>query len=285
MRNRAWIFLTPALLIMGLSAIIPLLTVVNYSVHYIFAGSTPEFVGLANFAEVLQDADFRAALLRQAAFSFIVLAIEIPLGIAVALAIPRHGAVGTLCLVLLAVPLLIPYIVVGVVWRLLTQPDIGIVPVLLSALGYDYNVSLHATDAVLTIIALDVWHWTPLVALLSYAGLRAIPEPYFRAAQIDGASAWQTFRYVTLPKLRPVLTIAILLRLMDSFKIYAEPLLLTGGGPGSATTSLSLLVARKAESYELGYAGASSVVYLYVVVLLSYIFFQAMTRDGEVRSS
>src|SRR3546814_17233156 len=86
---------------------------------------------------------------------------------------------------------------------------------------------------------MDVWHWTPLVALLCYAGLRAIPDAFYQAARIDGASTWAIFRHIQLPKMRGVLTIAILLRFMDSFMIYTEPFVLTGGGPGNATTFLS----------------------------------------------
>lgn len=281
MKPRPWLFLVPALVIMSLSAFIPLMTVVNYSLHYIFAGSKPEYVGLANYVEVMNDPLFREALIRQLAFSLLVLLIEVPLGILVAMAIPKRGLGAALSLVLLGIPLLIPYNVVGIVWRLFTQSDIGVIPKILSAIGYDYNVSLDSFDAVATIVLLDVWHWTPLVALLSYAGLQAIPDAFYQAARIDGASAWTTFRYVTLPKLRPVLVIGVLLRFMDSFKIYSEPLLLTGGGPGNATTFLSLFVARKAESYELGYAGAVSIIYLYIVIVLSYIFFQFMTHAGK----
>ncbi len=283
MKPHPWLFLLPALAIMAMSAFIPLMTVVNYSLHYIFVGSQPEYVGLQNYVEVLQDPDFRGALLRQIVFSLLVLAVEIPLGIAIALMMPRKGFGSGLSLVLLGIPLLIPYNVVGIIWRLFTQTGIGVVPRALALIGYDYNVSLHAFDAVTTVFLIDVWHWTPLVALLAYAGLQSIPDAFYRAAQIDGASAVATFRYVTLPKLRPVLILAVLLRLMDSFKIYSEPLLLTGGGPGNATTSLSLFVARKAESFELGYAGAASVIYLYIVILLSFIFFQAMARTGEVK--
>jgi glycerol transport system permease protein len=116
---------------------------------------------------------------------------------------------------------------------------------------------------------------------LCYAGLQAIPDAFYQAARIDGASSWKMFRYVTLPKLRSVLIIGVLLRFMDSFKIYAEPLLLTGGGPGDATTFLSLHVARKAESYQLGYAGASSFIYLFIVIVFSYVFFQLMTNIGK----
>lgn len=285
MRQYPWLFLIPTLAIMSIGAFIPLLTVVNYSLHYIFAGSAAQFVGLENYVEVLRDEPFQRAFLRQLLFSLSILLVEVPLGIAIAHMIPKKGAGVAVSLVLLGIPLLIPFNVVGIVWRLFTQTDIGVVPRLFAMVGYDYNVSLNPADAWLTIFVLDVWHWTPLIALLAFSGLQSIPDAFYQAARIDGASAWKTFRYVTLPKLRPVLTIGILLRLMDSFKIYSEPLLLTGGGPGNTTTFLSLFVARKAESYELGYAGAASVIYLYVVIVISFVFFQFMTRDDQRASS
>jgi glycerol transport system permease protein len=281
MNQRPWLFLLPTLLLMSISAFVPLMTVINYSLHYIFAGSIPEFVGLQNYVEVMGDTNFRQALLRQLGYSIIVLIIEIPLGILIALSLPKKGNGVGLSLVLLGIPLLIPYNVVGIVWRLFSQSDIGIIPKVMFVLGYEYNVSLQAVDAFMTLLLLDIWHWTPFVALLSYAGLQAIPDAYYQAARIDGASRWKAFSYVTLPKLRPVLTLAILIRFMDSFKIYSEPLLLTGGGPGNATTFLSMFVARKAESYELGYAGAVSVIYLYIVIVLSYLFFQVATHSKK----
>ena len=281
MKQRPWLFLLPTLLLMSISAFVPLMTVINYSLHYIFAGSIPEFVGLQNYVEVMVDTNFKQALLRQLVYSFIVLIIEIPLGILIALSMPKRGSGVGLSLVLLGIPLLIPYNVVGIVWRLFSQSDIGIIPRVMFILGYEYNVSLQSVDAFVTLLLLDVWHWTPFVALLSYAGVQAVPDAYYQAARIDGASKWKTFIYVTLPKLRPVLTLAILIRFMDSFKIYSEPLLLTGGGPGNSTTFLSMFVARKAESYELGYAGAVSVIYLYIVIVLSYLFFQVATHSKK----
>ena len=281
MNQHPWLFLLPTLLLMSINAFVPLMTVINYSLHYIFAGSIPEFVGLQNYVEVMGDTNFRQALLRQLGYSIIVLIIEIPLGILIALSLPKKGNGVGLSLVLLGIPLLIPYNVVGIVWRLFSQSDIGIIPKVMFVLGYEYNVSLQAVDAFMTLLLLDIWHWTPFVALLSYAGLQAIPDAYYQAARVDGASRWKAFRYVTLPKLRPVLTLAILIRFMDSFKIYSEPLLLTGGGPGNATTFLSMFVARKAESYELGYAGAVSVIYLYIVIVLSYLFFQVATHSKQ----
>ena len=282
--NRAWLFLVPALAVMALSAFIPLMTVVNYSLHYIFSGSIPEFVGFANFVQVMRDPAFQGALGRQLLFSISILAVEIPLGIAIALSMPKKGIGVAISLVLLGIPLLIPYNVVGIVWRLFSQSDIGLIAEVLSWVGYEYNVSLDPVDAPVTLFLLDVWHWTPLVALLSYAGYLAIPDAFYRAAEIDGASRWKVFRYVILPKLRPVLVLAFLLRFMDSFKIYAEPLLLTGGGPGNTTTFMSLFVARKAQSYELGYAGASSLIYLFIVIVMSYVFFQLLNKLGSGES-
>ncbi len=282
--NRAWLFLVPALAVMALSAFIPLMTVVNYSLHYIFSGSIPEFVGFANFVQVMRDPAFQGALGRQLLFSISILAVEIPLGIAIALSMPKKGIGVAISLVLLGIPLLIPYNVVGIVWRLFSQSDIGLIAEVLSWVGYEYNVSLDPIDAPVTLFLLDVWHWTPLVALLSYAGYLAIPDAFYRAAEIDGASRWKVFRYVILPKLRPVLVLGFLLRFMDSFKIYAEPLLLTGGGPGNTTTFMSLFVARKAQSYELGYAGASSLIYLFIVIVMSYIFFQVLNKLGSGES-
>lgn len=288
MKQRPWLFLIPALALMSLNAFIPLMTVVNYSVNVVISGSDPYYVGAENYAEVLHDPDFRGALLRQFAFTAVILLIEFPLGMMVALAMPKRGRMSSVCLVLLGIPLLIPYNVVGIVWRLFTQSDIGVIPVMLSKFGYEYNVSLDRVDAAATLVLLDVWHWTPLVALLCYAGLQAIPPAWYQAASIDGASTWNTFRYVTLPKLKPVLIIGVLLRFMDSFSIYSEPLLLTGGGPGNATTFLNLFVARKAESGDYGYAGAASVMYLYLVILMSFVFFQAMSAkrgDGPVKEA
>jgi glycerol transport system permease protein len=127
---------------------------------------------------------------------------------------------------------------------------------------------------------MDVWHWTSLVVLLAYAGLIAIPDAYYQAARIDGASRWAVFRYIQLPKMHRVLTIAILLRFMDSFMIYTEPSVLTGGGPGNATTLLSIdLVKVALGQFDLGPAAAMSIIYFLIVLLLSWIFYTAMVAQ------
>jgi glycerol transport system permease protein len=135
----------------------------------------------------------------------------------------------------------------------------------------------------LTVLVMDVWHWTSLVALLAYAGLRAIPPAYYQAARIDGAGRWAVFRYIELPKLRPVLLIAVLLRFMDSFMIYTEPFVLTGGGPGTSTTFLSQYLTQKAVGqFDLGPAAAFSLIYFLLILLACFVLYSFMNdADAE----
>ena len=266
--QKAWLMVLPVLLCVAFSAVLPLMTVVNYSVQDILSPTQKVFVGLEWFREVMQDPDLHGALLRQLIFSACVLLLQVPLGIAVALAMPAQGWRASLTLVLLALPLLVPWNVVGTVWQIFAREDIGLMGQLLARAGFDYNYASDANDAWGTVLLMDVWHWTPLVALLCYAGLRAIPEAYYQAARIDGASKLAVFRHIQLPKLRGVLLIAVLLRLMDSFMIYTEPFVLTGGGPGNSTTFLSQYLTQKAVGqFDLGPAAAFSLVYFLIILV------------------
>ena len=275
--QRAWWFVLPVLISVAFSALIPLMTIVNYSVQDILGPDQAVFVGMEWYQEILRDPDLHGALYRQLIFTTAALVIEIPLGIALALAIPERGWRASLVLVLLAMPLLIPWNVVGTIWQIFARGDIGLLGYVLTQLGIDYNYTQDPTDAWVTVLVMDVWHWTPLVALLSYAALRAIPEPFYQAARIDGASRWAVFRYIELPKMRGVLTIALLLRVMDSFMIYTEPFVLTGGGPGTATTFLSQYLTQKAVGqFDLGPAAAFSLVYFLIILLLCFVLYNFM---------
>ncbi len=285
LNNRAWFMVLPVLVLVAFSALIPLMTVVNYSVQDTFGNNEFFWNGLAWFEEVLASDRIRAALGRQALFSAIILAIEVPLGILVALSMPKKGGWASVCLVLMALPLLIPWNVVGTIWQVFGRVDIGLLGYTLAALGIDYNYTQNALHAWITVIVMDVWHWTSLVALLAYAGLQSIPDAYYQAAKIDQASRWKIFRFIELPKMQGVLMIAILLRFMDSFMIYTEPFVVTGGGPGNSTTFLSIdLVKLAIGEFNLGQAAAFSLVYFLVILLICWVFFTVMTnldkRDG-----
>ena len=240
------------------------------------------FVGTEWFKEVLSDTRLHEALWRQFLFSGLVLLIEMPLGILIALMMPKKGWGASVSLVLIALPLLIPWNVIGTIWIIFTRPDIGLFGAAVNSLGIGFDHTASSLDAWITLMFMEVWHWTPLVALLAYAGLRAIPEAYFQAAKIDGASTWATFWYIQLPKMRGVLTIALLLRFMDSFLIYAEPFVLTGGGPGNSTTFLSIYLVKVAVGqFDLGPAAAFSLVYNLIILLFCWLFYQVLQNVGK----
>ncbi len=270
----AWFLVAPMLVLVAFTAVIPLMTVVNYSVQYVATNAQFHWVGDLWFREVLHSEKFWNALWRNLVFSGIILAIQIPLGVFIALNMPRKGWGVPACLVLMSLPLLIPWYVVGMIWQMFGRVDIGLMGVMLRDFGYNYEGD--PMDAWFTLIIMDVWHWTSLVALLAYAGLVSIPNAYYQAARIDGASGWQVFLHVQLPRMARVLTIAVLLRFMDSFMIFTEPFaVIAGGDPVFLSTELS-------QTVELGQRAAMSIIYFLIILLLSWVFYTVMTRDdGE----
>ncbi|MGH8807509.1 MAG: carbohydrate ABC transporter permease [Noviherbaspirillum sp.] len=279
--NRAWFLILPVILCVAFSAGVPLMTIVNYSVQDILGPTQKVFVGTEWFKMVMRDSELHGALYRQLLFSLSVLAIQIPLGILVALTMPAQGWKASMSLVLIALPLLIPWNVVGTIWQIFGRGDIGLLGHAVNSMGVSYNYTGDSLDAWITVLGMDIWHWTPLVVLLCYAGLRAIPDAYYQAARIDGASRWAVFRFIQLPKLRNVLMIAVLLRFMDSFMIYTEPFVLTGGGPGNATTFLSQYLTQKAVGqFDLGPAAAFSLIYFLIILLFCFVLYNWMQRVG-----
>jgi len=282
--NYAWFFVLPVLAFVMFSSIIPAMTVVNYSVQDTLGANSFFWNGDTAFRALLNPtteigARFNDALFRTLAFSLTCLLIEVPLGILVALCLPRKGWAVGISLVLIALPMLIPWNVIGTIWQIFTRADIGLFGAALTGLGLPYNVTQNTISAWSTIVVIDVWHWTPLVVLLSYAGLRAIPDAYYQAARIDGASRWATFANIELPKLQKVLVIAVLLRFMQTFMIYTEPFVVTGGGPGSATTFLSIdLVKIALGQVDLGNGAAMSLVYYLITLTVCWVFYTIMTQ-------
>jgi glycerol transport system permease protein len=281
--NKAWYLVIPVVMLVAFNAVIPLMTVVNYSVQDIFDPTHRIFVGMQWYHEMLHNTRLHDALLRQLIFSGLVLLIEVPLGVAIALLMPRKSGWGTsTTLVLMALPLLIPWNVIGTIWVIFLRPDIGLLGHFIDhTLGIHFDYPAVPSQAWLSVMMMEIWHWTSLVVLLAYAGLRSIPDAYYQAASIDGASRWAVFFYIQLPKMRGVLTIAVLLRFMDSFLIYTEPFVLTGGGPGDTTTFLSIYLVKLAvQEFDVGPAGAFSMIYFLIVLVFCYIFYQVLLRAG-----
>jgi glycerol transport system permease protein len=286
--NRAWFLVLPVFIIVAFNAILPLMTVVNYSVQDTFGNNEFFWNGIGWFTELLDPSTdlggrFFDSLGRNFMFSGIILAIQVPLGILVALAMPKKGWGVAACLVIMALPLLVPWNVVGTIWQIFARGDIGLLGYVVNAMGINYNYTQDVLSAWITIVIMDVWHWTSLIALLCYAGLKSIPDAYYQAARIDGASRFAVFRTIELPKLRRVLLIGVLLRFMDSFMIYTEPFVVTGGGPGNSTTGLSIdLVKLALGQFDLGRAAAMSIVYNLIILTTCWIFYTVMVNvDAE----
>ncbi len=277
--NKAWFLVLPVVFVVAFTAIIPLMAVANYSLQDIQGADNRIFVGLDFFKRVATDPNIQGAFARNLTLSMQVLLIQIPLGIFLARLMPKSGWKASAALVVVAIPLIIPWNVVGTTWRIFTRSDIGLGGVLVNKFT-EYNLSESTFDAWVTILVMDTWHWTPLVTLLVYAGLRSIPQAYYQAAAIDGASALAVFRFVELPKLKRVLMIALLLRFMDSFMMYTEPFVVTGGGPGSSTQTLSILLTTIAiGQFDIGVAGAFSLMYFLFIQIFSFLFFTVLTLD------
>ena len=241
------------------------------------------FVGAQWYAQMLSSPEFFFNVLRSFAFSGLALAVELPLGLLIAIRLPLNGKLASILLVLMVLPLLTPNLVVGYLFKALALPQVGLLTWFVSLVGFDFDLK-SATASWCLLIIMDVWHWTSLVVLFTYAGLKAIPEEYYRAAQIDAASAWGTFRYVQFPRLKVMLGIATILRFMDSFMIYSEPLVLTHGGPKTSTAFVaSAFFQTKKSQFELGYGSAVSIFCFLVVIIVSLALFRLMIRQGQGR--
>lgn len=282
MNRVAYALLSPALLVMLACGIVPMGFVFFYALHDTFMGNRFIWVGADWFWDILADPEFHGAAARSLGFALLLLLVEIPLGLYVALRMPARGFLSSLYIVLLAIPLLTPSIVVGYLWKILVTPQAGLLYEAAAAIGITYDMN-SAVVTWLTLLMMDAWHWTSLVVLLCYAGLRAIPEDYYRAARIDGAGRWAVFRHIQLPRLRMVLLIAILLRFMDGFMIYTEAYVMTRGGPGVSTIFLSHeLVQTALIQFDLGPGGAMAIIYFTIIGLFSFLLFRLIVPKKNV---
>ena len=275
---KPYYFLIPALFLITFSGIIPMGMVVYYSLHDSFPGGDFIWVGFHWFKQLFSSSDFTFSLMRSLLFSFLALMIQIPLGIFIAKKIPKAGMLANIIIVLIVIPLLIPKIVIGHIWSFLTIPQIGLLDYFANLIRIPLELNTNISQVWFVILLMDTWHWTSLVVLLCYAGLKAIPAQYYHAANIDGASPFFVFLKIELPKLKKVLLIAVLLRFMDSFIIYTETYVLTRGGPYLSTTFLSHdLVQTATIQFDLGEGGAMAVIYSLIVILTSYIFYKVIS--------
>ncbi|CCD97894.1 sugar ABC transporter permease [Bradyrhizobium sp. STM 3809] len=271
--NSAWLLVLPALVIVTFVGILPLVAIANYSFQDLFSLNNPFWVGVDWYRNIVTSQRFYASVGRSFLFSAMVLSIQLPLGIWIALLLRRsHRFVVSTVLVLITVPLVVPWNMIPVIWLNFINPNIGLGGRLLSWLGIGFDYKFNALHTWLVLVVMDTWHWLGLVVVLVYAGISSIPPAYYQAAAIDGASPWQMFRFVQLPKIKSVLSMAVLLRFMDSFMIYIEAFRINAGGPNNATAFLSLDLGEEIQAFNYGPSAARSMVYFLIVLTVAWIF-------------
>lgn len=242
-----------------------------------------EWIGLGNFARLLTDEKFHNALGNTLFFTGAAVGIEFVLGLSFALLVDKYIRRLNFIKTILMLPMMLPPVAVAITWKLIYQPQFGVLNDFLFRLGLPTGVWTSGADSAMwAIIFVDIWEWTPFIFLMMLAGIASLPEEPYEAADLDGASAWQKFRDLTWPFLRPVVTIALLLRLMDALRLFDQVFILTRGGPASVTETLSLYIFRVALRFQdIGYAAAMSLFVLFSTIVLSTWFIRRMQMDDS----
>lgn len=277
----AYVLIAPTIAVLLALSVYPLI----YAIKVAFQNGTGESAHwtFEHFTRLVSDRFFLAALGHTLLYAAVALTFEFLLGLGLALLVDRPLRGRGLFRALLLVPMMLPPVVVGVVWRLMLNPDFGAINGTLRSVGLNTDAltwTASAKLAMLSVIAVDVWQWTPFIFLVLLAGLQAIPQEPYEAARLDGSSAWQTFRFITLPLLKPAMLIALLLRTMDLLRVFDQIFILTEGGPGFATETVSLYIYRAAfRFFDFGYAAAMSFVLLIITNLISAGYIRLLQRQ------
>jgi multiple sugar transport system permease protein len=278
-----WATLSPALLAMLALSVMPLANLFATSfLHVTWAQgrAVRSLVGLANYAALPEDPLFRAGLVNTIVFAVAAVGAEMVLGFFLAVLCGRVGRGRIAYRTVFILPILIPGIVIGAIWKLMYNYDFGLINQGIGLVGIGPQDWLGSPEtALLSVIVVDVWHWTPFCFLLCLAGLESLPQDVYEAAKIDGASFWQELRYVTLPLMWPTLMVTVAFRLMVAFKVFDEVYLLTGGGPGTSTEVLSFTIFQRFFLEDrAGYGAAMSVVVIFLVCALLAIALSSRKR-------
>ena len=289
-RRCAAAFIAPALTVLALIVIVPtfFLWYISFTDYQLQnAWGTQAFVGLDNFVRLIsgRDHDFLPAIRTSAVFLVFSVAAEFFLGFAVALLFHRHIRAKRLWMSFLILPMTITPAVIGLMWKLIYNTEYGVLNFLLGGLNLPKVNWLGVDTALLSVVVVDIWQWTPFLALMLYAGLQSLPTDPFESARIDGASSFQILRFITVPLMRPMISIALFLRIIDALKIFDTVYVLTRGGPGNATELLSLQVFRVGFQHT-GWIGRSSAIAVIYLLLSSFIilgFARLVRFDSESR--
>jgi len=283
--NRAWVLLVPAIILLGLVGILPLLAAFNYSFFDLFTVREAYWVGDQWYSQIVTSSRFFASLGRSLLFSILVLLVQATLGIVLARMVSRMGPSRIFILMMVALPLVVPWNMIAMMWHSLIDLRTGFVGHLLAFFEIEFDYKFNPLHTWILLIIMDTWHWLGLVTILAFAGFSGIPDAYYRAAAIDGASGFAIFRYIELPKIINALSIALLLRFVDSFMINTEAFAINAGGPHNATTFLALDLSEDIKGFNYGPAAARSMLSFLIVVTVAWLFRLWIDRQTESQLS
>ena len=280
-RFQSWKYLLPSVLVFVLFGVVPVLWVLYQSTFTWSAlVGIRRFVAVENYNEIISSSDHMLALGRTLIFVIGSLAIQMPISLGIALLLNRAFRGRQVVRTLLVLPLTIPPISVGAVWLLFLRRGTGFVPVLLDTVGIQFAIGVNVIHAWLGVLFMDAWHWVPLLALIFLAGLTNVPPSLIESAKIDGANRFEVFWHVTLPQLKTVGVVALVIRTMDLFRAYDSVWMLTGGGPGTATFLLNMDIVRTVlDSANYGFGSALSLFTLYIIVVLSWLMVNTLHQE------
>jgi multiple sugar transport system permease protein len=279
-RRLGRLMVLPLIVILGAIFLYPVLFTARISLqdYRLNALGDVRFIGLDHYVSLLSNNTFITAMRNTAVFVVVAVGLELVIGLTLALLVHRQIRLRNLTRSILLAPMFVTPIAVGLMFRFLLNQQLGLVPPLLQAVGIEIDF-FGPRLALLSLAFIDVWQWTPLIFLMMLAGLESLPKQPFEAAKVDGASAWFTFRRVTLPMLRPAIVVAVIIRTLDALRVFEYVFAITRGGPGEATETIQFLIYRVGfQFFRLGEAAAMAYVLVAVVLVLVAVLVRLSRR-------
>lgn len=269
--RRYWWFSLPAAAVVLAVIVFPWLFTIFISLNTWDPAGGVSWVGLANYAHLLTDARFGWAVIRTLYFAALAVALPLVLGVAAALCFHQRFALRGLARTIFVLPMMATPVAIALVWSMMFHPQLGVLNYILTSLGLPPSTWTYAPDTVIpTLVMVETWQWTPLVMLIVLGGLASLPVDPYEAAQLDGANPWQRFWHITLPLLWPFIVVAGVIRTIDALKSFDIIYVITGGGPGTASETINIFLYQQAFAfYQLGYAGAVTLVFFVLIVAVS----------------
>ncbi|MDP9641719.1 multiple sugar transport system permease protein [Actinopolyspora lacussalsi] len=278
--------MAPGIALLAALTVLPFVTIVvmSFSEVHLLGGLSLDFAGLSNWARFFTDPDMGWFWLRTGLYFVLTLGLEMVLGVLLALCVWRLIRGRNLVLSMLLLPMFVAPVLVGLLGRFLVDPTIGLYSWVLEQLGYGGDVLGGTFSAFAAVVAMDVWEWTPLIALITLAGLTSVPLPLREAAALDGAGRWQTLRHIVLPSISNVLLVALLIRAMDAIRYFDIIWVTTNGGPANATKIVPVRLYETAfRFFDFGYAAVIGLAMLLASIVIARTFVRMLDRKGLAR--